>query len=151
MACDAYPSLPRHFLGAPIMSTVTHEITGPITLVFILAGAALLWLRWARPKQYPPGPKGSPLLGNALQIPNSYMWLYFIKLQERFGTYRARFTAPIIQFWSLTLEIIGDVVYLSALGRPIVVLNSFSAVRDLLIMKAAIYSGRPRLVMGGEM
>ncbi|KAH8997761.1 cytochrome P450 [Lactarius hatsudake] len=43
-----------------------------------------------------------------------------------------------------------DVMYLSTLGQPILVLNSLKAASELLDRRANIYSGRPRLIMAQE-
>ncbi|KAJ7102834.1 cytochrome P450 [Mycena epipterygia] len=45
----------------------------------------------------------------------------------------------------------GDCVYVDVLGQPIVILDSLTAAHDLLDQRSAIYSSRPRLVMGGEL
>jgi hypothetical protein len=45
---------------------------------------------------------------------------------------------------------IGDVVYLSSLGRSIIVLNSQKAAADLLGRRARVYSGRPRFILAAE-
>ena len=52
---------------------------------------------------------------------------------------------------SLTFSFVGDLVYISAMGKPIVVLNSYKVAYDLLVRRASIYSDRPRSVMVGEM
>jgi hypothetical protein len=44
----------------------------------------------------------------------------------------------------------GDVVYLSALGRSIIVLNSQKAAADLLGRRASNYSDRPRFIVAAE-
>jgi hypothetical protein len=44
----------------------------------------------------------------------------------------------------------GDVVYLSALGRSIIVLNSQKAAADLLGRRARNYSDRPRFIVAAE-
>jgi hypothetical protein len=41
-------------------------------------------------------------------------------------------------------------VFLSALGRPILVFNSLKPASDLLDRRANIYSDRPRLVVANE-
>jgi hypothetical protein len=46
---------------------------------------------------------------------------------------------------------VGDVVYLSVLGQPIVILNSLKAVKDLLDQRSSIYSDRPIFTMVGEL
>lgn len=47
--------------------------------------------------------------------------------------------------------VIGDVNYLEVLGQPLVVLNSYSACKDLLEKRSRIYSSRPRLVLLSEL
>lgn len=46
---------------------------------------------------------------------------------------------------------LGPIVYASAFGKPLIILNSFSAAQDLLQKRGGIYSGRPRLVTFSEM
>jgi hypothetical protein len=41
-------------------------------------------------------------------------------------------------------------MYLTALGQPILVLNSLKAAAELLDRRANIYSGRPRMIMAQE-
>ena len=45
----------------------------------------------------------------------------------------------------------GDVNYVTAIGRQVIVLNSFQVARNLLEKRSGIYSGRPRLVMMAEL
>ena len=45
----------------------------------------------------------------------------------------------------------GDVNYVSVVGQPIIVLNSYQAARDLLEKRGSIYSSRPRMVMLTEL
>ncbi len=46
-----------------------------------------------------------------------------------------------------TLE---DMVYLNALGQPILVIHGLKAAAELLDRRAHIYSSRPRLIMAHE-
>lgn len=46
---------------------------------------------------------------------------------------------------------IGDIVQLSVLGTPFVVLNTFKAASDLFGKRGAIYSDRPPLLMHTQM
>lgn len=45
----------------------------------------------------------------------------------------------------------GDVNYVTVVGKPIIVLNSYQAAKDLLEKRGGIYSSRPRMVMLGEL
>ncbi|EPS94370.1 hypothetical protein FOMPIDRAFT_1038865 [Fomitopsis schrenkii] len=77
----------------------------------------------------PPGPFGWPVLGNVLQIPVQRSWIAFSE-------------------WATAY---GDVMHFSAFGRSVVVLNSRTAVLDLLERRSAIYSDRPRSFLAGDM
>ncbi|KLO20177.1 CyP450 monooxygenase [Schizopora paradoxa] len=59
---------------------------------------------------YPPGPKPLPIIGNALDLPESHLWL---KAGE----------------WSKTY---GDLVFLKAFGQPMLFINSYDIAFDLL-------------------
>ncbi|KAJ7844085.1 putative monooxygenase [Mycena olivaceomarginata] len=73
----------------------------------------------------PPGPRRWPLIGSVLEIPQKHQWVTFSK-------------------WSKTY---GDIVYLDALGQPIIVINSAKVANDLLDRRSSIYSDRPNLAM----
>ncbi|PPR02448.1 hypothetical protein CVT24_001997 [Panaeolus cyanescens] len=77
----------------------------------------------------PPGPKGLPFIGNALDMPTQKEWLKFAQ-------------------WG---EIFGDICSVTVLGQPLIILNSAQAAIDMLDKKSAIYSDRPVLQMGGEL
>ncbi|KAJ7689239.1 cytochrome P450 [Mycena olivaceomarginata] len=93
-------------------------------------GLALLGskLRTSR-NDLPPGPKGLPLVGNALQMPFVTPWV----------TYRN---------WAKEY---GDVMHVSVFGQPIIFLSSLKATRELLESRSAIYSDRPKLTLIGEL
>ncbi|KAL5536335.1 hypothetical protein ACEPAF_156 [Sanghuangporus sanghuang] len=69
----------------------------------------------------PPGPKGNWIFGNLGDLISQYQW--------------KRFAA-----WSKTY---GDVIYLTVLGRPVIVLNKFEHARELMEKRGATYSDRP--------
>ncbi|KIK54564.1 hypothetical protein GYMLUDRAFT_902959 [Collybiopsis luxurians FD-317 M1] len=100
-------------------------------LTFTVAGVALLFLlgRRAQHLPLPPGPRGFPLIGNALSIPVERSWLTYFE-------------------WT---KVFGDVVYVSALGQSIVILNSAQAISDLLEHRGAVYSDRVKMVMADEL
>ncbi|KAJ7659531.1 putative monooxygenase [Mycena rosella] len=73
----------------------------------------------------PPGPRRWPLIGSVLEMPRSYQWLKFAE-------------------WAKTY---GSIVYLEAVGQPIVVLNSAKVAKDLLDQRSSLYSDRPNFTM----
>ncbi|RDX53247.1 cytochrome P450 [Lentinus brumalis] len=77
----------------------------------------------------PPGPKGLPLIGNLLDMPPSHEWKTFAQWGERWG----------------------DIVSVSMLGHPYVILNSAKHAVDMLEKKSSIYSSRPTIPVGGEL
>ncbi|KAK0460552.1 cytochrome P450 [Desarmillaria tabescens] len=105
-------------------------------IAFLLLGAVLhLWRRkshnnsQSRGLPLPPGPPGLPCLGNLLDIPIHRPWIKFTEWKTQFG----------------------DLFYMKALGRGILVLNTMDTVVDLLNDKANLYSDRPTFVMVGDM
>ncbi|RDB17531.1 hypothetical protein Hypma_001246 [Hypsizygus marmoreus] len=98
--------------------------------LIILGGISLfvfLWLNRNSRKRppLPPGPPADPILGHLRHIPLEHQEIQFYE-------------------WGKTY---GDVIYLSLLGRSVVVLNSVQAATDLLDKRSAIYSDRPRLMV----
>ncbi|KAH6904124.1 cytochrome P450 98A3 [Coprinopsis sp. MPI-PUGE-AT-0042] len=69
----------------------------------------------------PPGPKGLPIIGSALEVPSQRPWLTYTKWRKEYG----------------------DVVYAEALGKPMLILNSFSVIHELLEKRASNFSHRP--------
>ncbi|KAH8749038.1 cytochrome P450 [Hyaloscypha finlandica] len=74
----------------------------------------------------PPGPKGSPIIGNLRQVPAERSDLQFAKWAKEYKS---------------------DIIYVNLLGQPVIVLNSVKSAVDLLNKKGAIYSDRPRFVL----
>ncbi|KAF9464583.1 cytochrome P450 [Collybia nuda] len=77
----------------------------------------------------PPGPRGLPLLGNALHLPPSRPWETFAQ-------------------WG---KIYGGILYLNAFGKSIVVLNDVNYAFDILDKKSRIYNDRPKMMMAGQL
>ncbi|KAH8993954.1 cytochrome P450 [Lactarius akahatsu] len=96
-------------------------------LAVVLGLALIIVVRYFRSpwRRVPPGPRGLPLIGNASELRDK-VWLFSQRLQTK------------------------DVMYLSALGQPILFLNSLKAASELLDRRGTIYSARPRLIMAQE-
>ena len=104
---------------------------------------------------YPPGPPRDPIIGNAREMTGDNIELRFTEWGKRYG---ASYSFPVgMSFnlihnqWSDVGTAIGDVNYLEVLGKPLVVLNSYTACKDLLEKRSAIYSSRPRMVLLSEL
>lgn len=101
-----------------------------MTFFFALGAACAtvvgLWVlvTWARKSKlpYPPGPKGLPFIGNALDIDRKRPHLTYAQ-------------------WGKTY---GDIVYTRSLGQDIVVVNSEKTARILADGRSAIYADRFR-------
>ncbi|KAI0669936.1 cytochrome P450 [Trametes maxima] len=98
----------------------------PAFLIGLLAILFFIHRAYKRSKQYPrclalpPGPRRTPILGNALDIPLSKQWLTFQRWAQEYG----------------------DIFSISLLGQPVIVLNSVNAATDLLDRRSAKYSDR---------
>ena len=52
--------------------------------------------------------------------------------------------------FTLTVKLSEHMMYLNALGQPILVINSLKTAFELLDRRANIYSDRPRYIVAGE-
>ncbi|KAH6899261.1 cytochrome P450 98A3 [Coprinopsis sp. MPI-PUGE-AT-0042] len=68
----------------------------------------------------PPGPKGLPFLGNVFQIPRDKSW-------------------KVYSDWK---PVYGNMIYLEALGQPLLILNSLEDCSEILERRGANYSDR---------
>ncbi|THU83491.1 cytochrome P450 [Dendrothele bispora CBS 962.96] len=87
-------------------------------------GLALYGALWPKNQPtYPPGPKPLPFIGNIPQLSIVRPWLRFTEWGKQYG----------------------DIVHITAFGYHIVIVNSFSAINDILDKRSRIFSDRPRL------
>ena len=93
----------------------------------------------------PPGPRGLPFLGNVLDIPQEQIWEGYHQLCRQYGTSALRFVG--ILTWANGRVILGDLVYLNALGIDILIVGSLEKAFDLLEKRANNYSDRPDLAV----
>ncbi|KLO10807.1 hypothetical protein SCHPADRAFT_499802 [Schizopora paradoxa] len=101
-----------------------------LSLAFLLSASLIYYrLRVIRARKLgafplPPGPRRLPIIGNLHQIPPSCLW-------ETASQWRKEY---------------GDLIYLEAAGKPMLLLNSYEDAEELLGNRSAIYSSRPHTV-----
>ncbi|KAF7377532.1 Cytochrome P450 [Mycena sanguinolenta] len=84
-------------------------------LVLLIALIPVLYRQFTsrNPAPFPPGPKGLPILGNALDMPISCPWITFSQWGEKYG----------------------GLVYLNALGKSLVIIND-AKFASAIVLKA---------------
>lgn len=93
------------------------------SLIFLLGTAIVFILNSGRPKAFPPGPRGLPVLGNLLQVDRAFPFRTFSAWAKDYGN-----DTPLgIKKGTTTF----------------VVLNSSRLVRELFDRRGAVYSDRP--------
>ena len=108
-----------------------HSPFSPRTLVICFVVplfVALLFKRRAK-VTLPPGPLGDPIIGHLRYVPMSFPWLKFTEWYKKYG----------------------DVFYVHMCGRPMIVLSSFAAAKELMDKRGLNYSDRNRFVMQSEL
>jgi hypothetical protein len=77
-------------------------------------------------KQYPPGPRGLPIIGNLYDLPAAHPWLVFEQWCKQYNS---------------------DIVHARVLGQSVMILNSKNAVSEILEKRSSIHSDRPDTAM----
>ena len=91
---------------------------------------------------YPPGPPSWPIIGNLFDIPKEKPWITYTEMSKKYGRCNILDTTGSPR---LNRESVGDVIYLRAFSKVIVVLSSYSAIKDLLEKRGEYYSDRPSI------
>ncbi|KAF8503337.1 cytochrome P450 [Russula emetica] len=124
MSLDNNPSGVIASFGSLLLASLSQLLTPHfgfiVTLVIILV-AQYVRSPWRR---VPPGPKGLPILGNVFQLQNKG-WMFGIECKRKFE----------------------HMMFLNALGQPILVINGLKTAFELLDRRASIYSDRPRFIV----
>jgi len=137
---------------APFLATLELSQIGRGAVVAVLLVIFLSKVTKKSPN-YPPGPPRDPIIGNARQMTGDYIELRFTEWGKCYGLFYLSSveTRALADQLSCVDTVIGDVNYLEVLGQPLVVLNSYTACKDLLEKRGGIYSSRPRLVLLSEL
>ncbi|TBU29405.1 cytochrome P450 [Dichomitus squalens] len=121
----------RNVINRLIDSTLQISGCGSLTVLDVALAVVFLVLLFMliRRGSSPPGPFGVPFIGVAWQIPSDKQWLKFHDWISHYG----------------------DIVAITVMGTPTLIVGSFKAANDLLDAKGTIYSDRPNAVMAGEL
>lgn len=105
----------------------------------------LLYTFWTHSRRktlrLPPGPRALPLLGNILDMPTKHEWKTFYEWSQTYGM----LMYIIISTTFITERCLGDIVYVTLIGRPIIILNTVEAATNLLMTRSGNYSERPTI------
>ncbi|XP_026221102.1 cytochrome P450 2D15-like [Anabas testudineus] len=93
--------------------------------LFLAALLYLFFFRTHRAKNFPPGPRPVPILGNLLQLNLENPITDLKRLTKQYGNVYSLFIGP----------------------RPMVIINGLQALREALVTKAADFSGRSQELM----
>ncbi|KAH8995439.1 cytochrome P450 [Lactarius akahatsu] len=121
-----------HVLAAsftlPSRATISLDSFLRLTPALLVSFVVLFAVRYARSpwRSLPPGPRGLPIIGHA-HLFRDKSWMYRQDC-KRFG----------------------DMMYLNAFGKPVLVLQSLKAAFELLEKRANISSDRPRFIVADE-
>ncbi|CAE6542019.1 O-methylsterigmatocystin oxidoreductase [Rhizoctonia solani] len=98
-------------------------IDGQTTVLAVLVASGLVLVRhcFGQKLRHPPSLRSLPLVGHVFSIPSGLDHINFMKIGK---------------------QLKSDIIYLSIMGQPLVVLNSAQAASDLLDKRSNIYSDR---------
>lgn len=110
------------------------------TLIVLVGGLYLSQAGSRKHPPFPPGPKGSPIIGNLRQVPAERAEIQFAKWAKE---YSELIFDPKSLYEASNANPESDIIYLNLLGQHVIVLNSLQSAVDLLDKRGAIYNDRP--------
>ncbi|KAF8837462.1 cytochrome P450 [Paxillus ammoniavirescens] len=106
--------------GPIMISTWLLDNTQYAAIVSGLFVFSALYVGQRRSHQYPPGPKGVPLFGNALQVPKEDPWIVYTE-------------------WA---RVYGDIMYARLFKQNMIIVNSEDVAKELFVQRSRNYSDR---------
>ena len=90
---------------------------------------------------YPPGPPRWPIIGNLPDVPKDSPWRAYADMSKKYGRRKHSRNTCLgqLKIWFQG----ADIICLHVLSETVVVLNSVSAIKDLLEKRGNTYSDRP--------
>jgi len=120
--------------------TIMYSQTGLFGILFAVCVLGLLSRNQRKIKlSLPPGPTGLPIIGNAFDIPLVNMAQTYFGWTKEFGM---EYTPQYLNSLKLACFSGSDIVYLEALGKKVIILNSYNVATELLDRRSHIYSSR---------
>ncbi|KAH0358314.1 putative cytochrome P450, partial [Aureobasidium melanogenum] len=118
------------------MSVTDTTAAMPWPVVYVLLGVILTkaiydWSRKRNNLPLPPGPRGLPLLGNLTDLPTG--------------------SVPEFQHWLKHKDAYGPISSVTVMGQTIILIHDAKVAHELLVERANIHSGRPKLKFGFDM
>jgi hypothetical protein len=98
-------------------------------------------------RKVPPGPKGLPFIGHTFRLCDKD-WMFKKDIKRKFRASNTVSSHPRPQVHKS--ETLDHMMYLDALGQPILVINGLKTAFELLDRRASIYSDRPRVIVAHE-
>ena len=134
-----------------ILSGSSDPTTHLLTAFLVVAGTLWLLARLVqstiRASKLPPGPRGLPLVGDVLHIADQE-WIASPQRRDDYGE-NSWSSMPRKKKYEL-IHRSGDMMYINALGKGTLIINSQRVAVDLLEKRSKIYSDRPRFISAGE-
>ena len=132
-----------YWLYLVINLTISAFLQMMLTLLaFVLSTLAffvLCWMNGQRQRRnFPPGPKKYPFIGNLLSMPSALEWETFAKWGKEYSPYGSRLWSSVY----LMLCLDSDIIHVNALGTSMIILNSYKVATDLLDQRSSTYSSR---------
>ena len=127
-----------------------------VKLINVVLGVVALWLIKKVTEKKPlgrpiPGPKGWPIIGNLLDVPNEVEYKVFSQWRQKYGERVNHSVKKLGRLHNQFFITLGDLIQMTVLGQPTIIINSPQLASDILNKKSAIYSSRPHLTMACDL